>query len=112
MISKRITLTISGVVLDEQSHMTLDELCRSCRVDQNVIIALVEEGIIDPISRHELPWNFSGTVLPRVARALRLQRDLDLNPAGTAFALDLLNEIEDLRNRLKIMDTTEGRQYD
>ena len=59
-----------------------------------------------------MPWRFSGTTLPQVARALRLQRDLELNPAGVAFALDLLSEIEDLRKRLKIMDINEGHRYD
>ena len=112
MSSKRVNLTIKGVILDEHSEMTLDDLCRACRVEQQAIVALIDEGIVEPRARNESPWSFSGTTLPRVARALRLQRDLELNPAGVAFALDLLNEIEDLRSRLKIMDIHEGRHHD
>ena len=112
MISKQVNVTIRGVILDEQPEMTLEDLCRACRVEQQAIVALVEEGIVEPRARDSLPWSFSGTTLPRVARALRLQRDLELNPAGVAFALDLLNEIEDLRNRLKIMDITGSRHHD
>ena len=112
MISKQVNVTIRGVILDEQPEMTLEDLCRACRVEQQAIVELVEEGIVEPRARDKLPWRFSGTTLPRVARAFRLQRDLELNPAGVAFALDLLNEIEDLRKRLKIMDTNEGRHHD
>jgi chaperone modulatory protein CbpM len=112
MISKRVNVTIRGVILDENTEVTLDDLCRACRVDQAAIVALVEEGIVEPRAMDTMPWRFSGTTLPQVARALRLQRDLELNPAGVAFALDLLSEIEDLRKRLKIMDINEGHRYD
>ena len=112
MISSGANVTIKGVILDEQSEMTLDDLCRACRVEQKVIIALIDEGIVEPRSRNESPWSFSGTTLPRVVRALRLQRDLELNPAGVAFALDLLNEIEELRKRIKIMDIHGSRNHD
>ena len=112
MISKRVNVTISGVILDEHAEVTMDDLCRACRVDQAAIIALVEEGIVEPRTRDVMPWRFSGTTLPQVARALRLQRDLDLNLAGVAFAMDLLGEIEELRNRLNLIDINESRHHD
>ena len=112
MINKSANLTIKGVILDEQSDITLDDMCRACRVEQRAIIALIEEGILEPRVRNESPWRFSSTTLPYVSRALRLQRDFELNPAGVAFALDLLNEIEELRNRLKIWDIHEDRIHD
>jgi chaperone modulatory protein CbpM len=34
---------------------------------------------------------------------MRLQRDLEMNLAGVALALDLLDEIESLRMRLRAM---------
>jgi chaperone modulatory protein CbpM len=104
MISKQANVTLSGVILDEQSEVTLEELCECCRVEQSVIIALVEEGIVEPMAEKVQPWRFSATTLPRVVRALRLQRDLELNLAGVAFALELISEIESLRNRLKRTD--------
>jgi len=104
MISKQADLTLSAVILDEQSDVTLEELCEACRVEQSVIIEQVEEGIVEPMTEKVQPWRFSATTLPRVVRALRLQRDLELNLAGVAFALELIGEIETLRNRLKGMD--------
>lgn len=112
MISKRVNVTISGVILDEQTEVTMDDLCRACRVDQAAIVALVDEGIVEPRTRDVMPWRFSGTTLPQVARALRLQRDLDLNLAGVAFAMDLLSEIEELRNRLKLIDINKSHRND
>ena len=112
MISKRVNVTISGVILDEHAEVTMDDLCRACRVDQAAIVALVEEGIVEPRTRDVMPWRFSGTTLPQVARALRLQKDLDLNLAGVAFAMDLLGEIEELRNRLNLIDINESRHHD
>ena len=100
MVSKQVNIVISGVILDDQSEVTLEELCQSCRVDQSVIMALVDEGIVEPMSGDQQPCRFSGTTLPRVVRALRLQRDFDLNLAGLALALDLINEIETLRKSM------------
>ena len=104
MISKQVNVTLSAVILDDQSDVTLEELCEACRVEQSVIIELVEEGIVEPMTENVQPWRFSATTLPRVVSALRLQRDLELNLAGVAFALELIGEIETLRNRLKRMD--------
>ena len=104
MISKQANVTLSAVILDDQSDVTLEELCQACRVDQSVIMALVEEGIVEPVAGNLRPCRFSETTLPQVVRALRLQRDLDLNLAGVAFALELIDEIESLRKRLQRLD--------
>ena len=109
---KYTSITVKGVILDEQPDMTLDELCLACRVEQTAIVELVEEGIVEPRNRGRAPWNFSRTALPCLVKALRLQRDLELNPAGVAFALDLLEEIEGLRNRLNILESNELLHYD
>ncbi len=106
MISNRNNDAFSGVVLDEFTVVTIDDLCQTCRVDQAVIVSLVNEGIVEPNSRTESPWRFSGTALPLFARAIRLQRDLELNPAGVAFALDLLDEIEQLRKHIKLIESS------
>ena len=45
-------------------------------------------------SRHE--WRFTRLSVVRVAKARRLERDLDLNPPGVALVLDLLDELDAL----------------
>ncbi|MCP4188716.1 MAG: MerR family transcriptional regulator [Gammaproteobacteria bacterium] len=108
MIDKEIRVTeITSVIVDDRIELTLKEVCKACRVDQAAILELVEEGIIEPSTKYSEPRRFSAVMLPRIARALRLQRDLELNTAGVAFALDLLGEIESLRKRLKRLSPQE-----
>jgi chaperone modulatory protein CbpM len=46
-------------------------------------------------------WHFSGAALRRARVAVRLERDLELNLAGVALALDLLDELAQLRHELR-----------
>lgn len=96
---------VTGPVLDENLELTLDELCRACLARSEHIVTLVEEGILQP-RRGDAPdeWRFTGIALQRASRALRLQRDLELNLAGVALALDLLDEIDELRLRLRQLE--------
>jgi chaperone modulatory protein CbpM len=112
MNAKSGNVTITGVILDERTQVTLDDLCRTCSVDQTTILQLVEEGVVEPSSREISSLRFSSTTVPLVARAVRLQRDLELNPAGVAFALELLDEIELLRSRIKFIESSTGKQHD
>ena len=76
---------------------TVEELCLACRVDANWIADLVEHGVIEPICQVGAEWRFTSLTIVRVAKAKRLERDLNLNPPGLAIVLDLLDEIDDLR---------------
>lgn len=87
-------------VLDEHALLTLDELCRACATHSGFIIELVDEGILSPQGPTPEDWRFAGPQLRRAGIALRLQRDLGVNLAGAALALQLLDEVEALRARL------------
>jgi chaperone modulatory protein CbpM len=91
---------LNGRVLDEITSLTLDELSRACRVRQEWIQQLVDEGILDPLESAERDWRFAATSLRRVRTVWRLQQDLGVNLAGAALVLDLMEEIERLRARL------------
>jgi len=91
------TELLSGIVLDEQAELTLGDLCHACCRHAEWIEQLVEEGILEPAGRNPAQWRFSGTSLQKARIAMRLQRDLDINLAGVALALDLIDEIESLR---------------
>ena len=92
-----------GVVLEEQIDITVDQVCALCRVERTQIVHLVEEGVIDPMQPAcaVAQWRFSGEALARARRAVRLQRELELNPAAAALVLDLLDEIAALREALR-----------
>jgi chaperone modulatory protein CbpM len=91
----------SAIILEEQTGLTLTEICRACAVRVEFIVGLVDEGVLEPSGREPHRWRFSGTQLRRATVALRLQRDLGINRAGAALALQLLDEIEVLQTRLR-----------
>lgn len=92
---------ISGVVLGEQDTITLEELAGFCTVERSWVVELVEQGVLEPVTAERGEWFFSAATLGRVQTAARLRQDLDLNAAGVALALDLLDEVELLRARLR-----------
>lgn len=98
---------VSGLVLEEQTGLTLADLCRACTTQGDVIIALVDEGVLTPIGPTPEYWRFTGVHMHRAGVALRLQRDLGINLAGAALALHLMDEMEALRAQLRRMAHTE-----
>ena len=92
-------------VLETSSVVTLEELCVTCHAETDWIAELVEQGAIEPVGRTRSEWQFTSLSIVRVAKAKRLERDLSLNLAGVALALELLDEIDDLRARLKVFET-------
>ena len=100
---------LSGALLDEYTELSLNEFCDACARQEQWVIELVEEGVLEPIGNNREQWRFSATSLRRAQITLRLQRDLGINVAGIALALDLLDEIETLRthlSRLDVLDDT------
>jgi chaperone modulatory protein CbpM len=93
-------------ILEEQTQLTLTDLCRACAVHDEQIIALVDAGVLEPRGREPGHWRFGGASLNRARRTLRLQRDLDIDLAGAALALELLEEIDTLKARLRAIGGT------
>lgn len=85
-----------GEVLEETYLVSLAELCRSCTVKTETITTLVTEGILDPSGEDVEHWRFTVGSLKRVKTVIHLQRDLGVNLAGAALALDLLDRIAEL----------------
>jgi chaperone modulatory protein CbpM len=94
-------------ILEEQTQLTLEDLCCACSVSSEQIINLVDSGVLEPIGREPAHWHFDGISLNRARVALRLQRDIGVDLIGAALALELLDEIELLRTRLRAV----GAEY-
>ena len=95
------TKTLTGILLDEQAELSLQDLCHACSTSTEWVIELVDEGVLEPIGRNQAHWQFSGPGLLRARAAMRMQQDLQINLAGVALALDLMEEIETMRERLR-----------
>jgi chaperone modulatory protein CbpM len=92
---------VQGPVVEEQVQLTLVELCQACHAEPEHVTAWVVEGVLQPVGEAPQDWRFGGDSLRRARRALALSRDLEINAAGVALALDLLDEIAVLRARLR-----------
>jgi chaperone modulatory protein CbpM len=95
---------VTGVVLDNETVLTLEDMCEYCGVSVEIVREMVDEGVLEPLATVSSGMQFPARALQRLQTALRLQRDLDINLAGVALALDLLQEIRTLRTRLRVLE--------
>lgn len=105
--------TLTGIVLDEKVELSLHDLCHACSTSTEWVIELVEEGVLEPIGQQPIEqqpthWRFSGPSLSRARAAVRMQQDLEINLAGVALALDLMEEIKVMRERLRRFERESG----
>ncbi len=99
-MASSITVCLQGEIVEESIEFTLGELSRASGASEEELSLWVAEGAFEPRGGASQVWRFSGSALRRAATAQRLSRDLGVNAAGVALALDLLEEIEGLRARL------------
>lgn len=90
--------------LDPEGAVGLADLCGVCGVSEAWVLELVEEGILDPIGHGRGGPRFPAVALRRVRTVYRLQRDLGVNEAGAGLALELLEELEELRRRVRVLE--------
>ena len=92
-------MTQTSEIISPDFHLSFDELCKSSDISAEYIIELVEYNIIFPV-RGNVPheWQFNVTAVRIVNKAVRLHNDLEIDWADIALVLNLLDEIEQLRN--------------
>jgi chaperone modulatory protein CbpM len=101
-MNRTISSALRGSVVEEEVQLTLVELCRAGRASEEQIEVWVFEGVLQPSGASRAEWRFGGDSLARIRLATRLMRDLEVNAAGVALALDLLDRITELeRTRLR-----------
>lgn len=99
MTHTNLSTLIDGLLLDDEHPLNLAQLSRACSVHAEWVIELVDEGILEPCGDDPIHWEFRGNSLHRARCVQRLQRDLGVNLAGAALALELMQEIHKLRIR-------------
>lgn len=92
---------IDGIVVEEEVVFSLSGLCQATGASPDQVLALVDEGVLQPTGEAPQLWVFAGPSLWTTRAALRLNADLALGTAGAALVLDLLEEIRRLRARLR-----------
>ena len=73
------------------------------------ILAMVDEGILEPSGEDSSRWRFPASSILQARRVVRLQEDLGVNLTGAALVLDLLERIESLETQLRTLEARRGR---
>ncbi|HEX4151023.1 MAG TPA: chaperone modulator CbpM [Steroidobacteraceae bacterium] len=93
---------LTGEIFEEGTVLSLHDLKQMFAVEERHIVEWVEEGVIDVLEVDAVEWRFRGSAVRRARIALRLERDLGVNAPGVALALELLEELEQLRRERRV----------
>jgi len=89
---------------DQKLWLHLRELCEDLELPQDICIELVELGVVQPYGDRPEDWQFDITSVSIVRRAIRLRHDLDLEWSAVAMVVGLLEERDQLRAELELME--------
>ena len=78
-------------------QLDMAEFCEAADLSDVYVIEIVEHGILEPQGAQPQDWRFNDYELLLAKRAAKLRRDLELEWEGVALALDLLEEVQQLR---------------
>lgn len=96
--------TIKGVIVDNNTtKISFVEVCRQYEISEDTLLEMLEYGLIGDIPIPGKNMMFNHTHLQRILSARRLHKDLDINAQGVILALELLDELTEMRRQLDIL---------
>ena len=78
-------------------QLDMERFCEEAGIPATYGIEIVEHGIIEPQGRTPDVWRFDDYELAIAQRAAKLHNDLEMEWEGVALALDLIEEVQQLR---------------
>lgn len=79
--------------------ISLSELCEAEEISQEIIIEVVEYGIALPLSgKAAEEWIFDTTNVHWLKKAIRLNRELEIDWVAVAMVIELLKQNEQLQH--------------
>lgn len=87
-------------VLDESVTYDLQELCKVCRVKDQLVYEMINEGMLTPLGNSTKSWKFTASSIKKIQVTAQLQADLGVNVPGAALALELMEELIELRSQV------------
>ncbi len=96
-----MTKELTAMLLDE-TLLRLDELASSCTVTREWVIEHVRAGVLlERAGPDPGAWTFTSHDLIRAKHLYSLELQFEANPELAGLVVDLLEELERLRARLK-----------
>jgi chaperone modulatory protein CbpM len=90
----------------------MQEFCQVVDLPAAFVIEIVEHGILEPQGQRPDDWVFDTYSLSVAKRAVKLHNDLELEWDGVALALNLLDELEQVRAENRMLKQRLGRFLD
>lgn len=87
----------------------MKEFCQVVDVPVAYVIEIVEHGIVEPQGHKPDDWLFDTYSLSIAKRAAKLHHDLAMEWDGVALALNLLEELEQVRAENRMLKQRLGR---
>ena len=94
---------IAGVLMDENTTISFVEVCQKCKISEDVLIEMLEHGLFSYSTQHIKSMDIDQRTFARIQSACRLQQDLGLNVPGVVLVLELLDELEQARKELLVL---------
>ena len=94
---------ITGVLIDEESTISFIEVCQKYNIEEELLKEMIEHGLVKPHAENVQRLSFDYKTIRRIQSARRLQEDLAINLPGVVLALELLDELEQIRTELSIL---------
>ncbi|MDR4508940.1 MAG: chaperone modulator CbpM [Candidatus Brocadiaceae bacterium] len=88
------------------SHYSIVQVCAISAVEKSFVVELVQHGVIDPEGDVTEPdqWQFTQTQVSLCKRAANFYYDFQVNIQGIELAIRLLDELEQLRAKVKLLE--------
>ncbi|WP_341960264.1 chaperone modulator CbpM [Pseudomonas sp. RC10] len=87
----------------------MKEFCQVVDMPAAYVIEIVEHGIVEPQGHRPDDWLFDTYSLSIAKRAAKLHHDLEMEWDGVALALNLLDELEQVRAENRMLKQRLGR---
>jgi chaperone modulatory protein CbpM len=94
---------VTGMLIEETTTFTFIQVCHKYHIPKELLIEMVEQGLFPDQPTDPDHIALDQKALRRIESAFRLHKDLGINLPGVALALELLEEIEQMRVELDIL---------
>ncbi|MCX7115764.1 MAG: molecular chaperone [Gammaproteobacteria bacterium] len=98
-------LTLNAVIVDEHTTLTYTEVCEYLNIPEALLIEMEEQGLFEvTVLPEKSKPCLKSKAINRIEAACRLHQQLGVNLSGAVLALELLDELQELRHRLAVLE--------
>lgn len=94
---------VAGILMDETTTISYVEVCQRCNISEEELYEMLEHGLVSQQEMQLNKFHIDAKIVARIQSACRLQNDLGINLPGVVLALELLDELEQIKGELSIL---------